>query len=274
MTPRPTRSFYVLVLSCFAAQIALFGVSDVRAETPSEKTDTTETSEESETSAETEKAAEESETSETTENTEGSETSEQTEKSEKTEKSEQETTPAEDGENAASGGEKGDESTASSEESDGPPASDPERQKARQVAIADAAGPGGWLERSWTWDLNVELGLSRQAGATGSMGRVRSGIVRIVEPNAFTLGVMGEVGSDKEPALGLQFEILSLHLGAFWQLGGLVDFDGTGILATGIGWQIFAVEMQYAPGAPEENRLMGLAKLRLPISWFIRGVTN
>ena len=150
-----------------------------------------------------------------------------------------------------------------------------ERNKARAAAIRGAAGPNGWLERSWTWDFNVDLGWGQYDSTAYMMSRVRTGIVRVAEPNAYTIGVTGEYLGGERVSIGAQLEMLSLHMGTFVQAGGAVDVDGNPIVMAGVGWQIFGLEVQYDSGLPAENgRWLGMLKARLPISWFIRGVTE
>jgi hypothetical protein len=150
-----------------------------------------------------------------------------------------------------------------------------ERNKARAAAVRGAAGPNGWLERGWTWDFNVELGWGQYDDDAYMTSRVRTGIVRVAEPNAYTLGLTGEYLGGRRVSIGAQFEMLSLHIGTFVQAGGAVDIDGNPIAMAGVGWQLFGLEVQYDGGLPADTgRWLGMLKLRLPVSWFIRGVTE
>ena len=147
-----------------------------------------------------------------------------------------------------------------------------ETRQARRMAITNAAGPNGWLERSWTWDLNLQLGYTREDGSGAWSGRMRTGVARIAEPNAYILGFVGGGGGVAPAAGGLQFEYLSLHYGTFVNLTGMLDLEGQAVAAAGVGWQILGAEVQYRPGEPDNRNWVFTANARLPVSWIIRGI--
>jgi hypothetical protein len=122
----------------------------------------------------------------------------------------------------------------------------------------------------------MEAGLARRADQYGFKGDARTGVVYVPEPYGYALGVVGELSNISDPAVGLEFEMLSMLFGVYGQVGGLVDVDGEWMATAGVGWQLFAFELQYEPqpdlGA--NSPWIGMAKLHFPISWIVRALAG
>lgn len=148
------------------------------------------------------------------------------------------------------------------------------KRRARKVAIRDAAGPGGWLEQSWTWDLNFDVGLRLLGASDGWTFQGRTGVTRIAEPGAYSAGVTAQIDTHGRPLVGAEIEVLSLNLGTFGRIGGATALQGGMRWSAGLGWQLFGIEAALEPGAPGGPRWTGLAELRVPVSWIVRAVSD
>jgi hypothetical protein len=148
------------------------------------------------------------------------------------------------------------------------------KRRSRKIAIRDAAAPGGWLERSWTWDLTFDTGLRLLGESEGWTFQGRTGVTRIAEPGAYSAGVTGQIDTNGRPLVGIEIEILSLNLGTFMRIGGATALQGGVRWSAGLGWQLFGIEAAVEPATPEGPRWTGLAELRLPVSWIIRAVSD
>ncbi len=151
-----------------------------------------------------------------------------------------------------------------------------ERRNAQRRAMANAEGSNGWLEEYWSWDLKLELGVARQASRYGVKGDMRTGAVYVAEPHGYAFGLVGELSSMSEPAAGVEVEYLSMKFGTFAQLGAMLDVHGRPMATAGVGWQLFALEVQYEP-TPDFNRgssWIGMAKLHFPVSWLVRAFSE
>ncbi len=149
------------------------------------------------------------------------------------------------------------------------------RQRRQKARASTKPENQDWNEY-WSWDLAMEVGLARQASRYGIKGDARTGVVYVPEPYGYALGVVGELSDISDPAVGLEFEMLSMLFGTYGQIGGLVDVDGEFTATAGLGWQLFAFELQYEP-RPDlggNSPWTGMAKLHFPISWITRAITG
>lgn len=151
-----------------------------------------------------------------------------------------------------------------------------EWRQRRQKARASTDPQNQDWDEYWSWDLAMEVGLARQASRYGIKGDVRTGVVYVPEPYGYALGMVGELSNISDPAVGLEFEMLSMLFGTYGQIGGLVDIDGEFTATVGLGWQLFAFELQYEP-SPDmggNSPWTGMAKLHFPVSWVTRAITG
>ncbi len=146
------------------------------------------------------------------------------------------------------------------------------KNRAAAVAMMDAGGENGWLERGWRVDLNVDFaGGNPWADDWSWLGRGRVGLMAVHEPQYLTLGLTAERLWPLEQPYAIGLEIEAMEMVSSLQLigGGAVDLSGGLRWHAGLGWQIFGVEIDFA--GPE--RLV-LGKVRIPISWLIYAATD
>ena len=144
------------------------------------------------------------------------------------------------------------------------------KNRAAAMAMMDAAGPNGWLERGWRADLNVDLGGGNPwADDWIWFGRGRVGIMRVAEPTYLTLGVTAEhLWPLPQPtAIGLELEAMEMVSAIQLIGGGGLDLSANWRWHLGLGWQIFGVEVNFSGS----DRLV-MGKIRIPISWFVYAI--
>lgn len=147
------------------------------------------------------------------------------------------------------------------------------KQEARATALQDRS----WLAKEWMWDINYEVGFGVLGRGTHNLpfSRFRTGITRLTEPQAYTVGAAAEMthgGNFGPPAFGLQSEFMSLRGGVWLQLATMMDTAGDFRATTSIGWQVFGVDLQYRPAA--DQALGGFVKLRVPVNWIARAISK
>lgn len=132
------------------------------------------------------------------------------------------------------------------------------------------------LRRQATWDLNLEGGLggvwaTPPHHAIG-FARARAGVTFVRDPFLDTLGLTYEYSGLSPATFGVQAEVAWLEKG-FWAQGGLLyDVSGRGGVMAALGWAIFGVETDYR-NAEQTGKAWALyAKLRIPVSLFIRAL--
>lgn len=131
-----------------------------------------------------------------------------------------------------------------------------------------------WLEREWMMDVNYEFGVRLLDKQHPSYSRMRLGTTYFHEPQAYTVGAIGEIEHIQRPAaFGLQVEHLSTHYSTWLQLSSLIETNGKFRFTSGVGWQVLGVDFQYRP-ATQQRRWSLSGKLRVPLSWIYKAAVR
>jgi hypothetical protein len=130
------------------------------------------------------------------------------------------------------------------------------------------------LRRQTTWDLNLESGLGGVWATPPhhAIGFVRAGagLTFVRDPLYDTLRVTYEYSGLSPATFGLQAEVAWFEKG-FWAQGGLLyDVSGHGGLMAALGFAVLGAEVEYRTVQNVPKAWALYAKLRVPISAFVR----
>lgn len=127
------------------------------------------------------------------------------------------------------------------------------------------------LERTTTWDLNVEgvLGARLEPRSLWGLARVRGGVLFIRDSWYYFLGATYEWSNLMPATFGLQAEVLNLEKGFWAQLGALIDVGPRPGAMLSLGWSVVGVELQVRSFDGQLAVAVG-GKLRIPVGVIAR----
>jgi hypothetical protein len=130
------------------------------------------------------------------------------------------------------------------------------------------------LERTITWDANVEAGLGHVFASPPNhvigFARARAGVLFVRDPLYTSLGLTYEYSGLSPATFGLQAEVAVLESGFWAQAGGLLDVSRHAGVMASLGWAIFGVEGEYRGADASGDAWAVYGKLRIPISVLAR----
>lgn len=142
-----------------------------------------------------------------------------------------------------------------------------------QNATVEASGAPaqvtGWIPRlrGITWDVQLEGGIGLQLADDVvfiGFGRLRGGLLWLLEPWLLFAGVTGEVGRLANYGVGAQLEVAHTENGMSGQLGMTYADGARGIFHASVGYALLNLEWQHDFGGRYASNALFL-KLRVPI---------
>lgn len=160
-------------------------------------------------------------------------------------------------------------SSAGPMESGPPPDQTDGRQRAAAVAAASFGSIPGLFVRGIEPGFWVEVGVARHDARPLGSGRAMLGVTAALDPQFFTLGVVGDYSGIDGFAVGGGLDYLAAAPGVFATFAALADPGDAAQVSGTIGWQVFAVDVQHRVGHDHPGTIV-FFKLRAPVSWVVR----